>query len=462
MPKHFAIIDVETTGGNPQKDKITEIGLILHDGHQVLHSYNQLINPERSIPSFITGITGITDQMVQDAPKFYEIAKEIVELTADAFFVAHNARFDYGFFVNEFKHLGYSYNKQTYCTVQMSRRAFPGLNSYSLGNLVRYFEIPLDKHHRALDDAMATTMLFEKIIQSEYYTKISPLLSKKSIREIKLPASIKKAYLDSIPDTTGIYYFYNKENQIIYVGKSVELRSRIWSHFTDQTERGMKLQTNVADISYTETGSELAALLYEAIEIRKHKPEYNKALRNLSFPFSVVIDGCQMGMPYIMKTSKIENQQLIKKFSKQERAETFLKLLLNKYDICICQAGLKHHHGILPGETECFANNDALMLNYNLIELNNYLSSSFFIQKAIITEGRNEDESFVVLVDENNITHMGYTPKDDYNGINEDTVFYLDAVDENPELMKILDAHLKKHPQLKPIELKQFMVKESQ
>jgi DNA polymerase-3 subunit epsilon len=165
--RKYAIIDIETTGGTARHERITEIAIVLHDGTQVLDTFSSLVNPERSIPWNITQITGITDEMVAQAPKFYEIAKTIVELTEDAIFVAHNVSFDYSFVKEEFARLGYPYARKQLCTVRLSRQVFPGLPSYSLSNLKKHFNIYAEKSHRALDDTLATVELFERILSAQ-------------------------------------------------------------------------------------------------------------------------------------------------------------------------------------------------------------------------------------------------------------------------------------------------------
>ena len=168
MEKTFAIIDIETTGGRASLHKITEIAIVLHDGQKVLDSWETLINPETPIPAGITELTGISNSMVQEAPRFFEVAKKIVEMTEGAIFVAHNVRFDYGFIQEEFRRLGYTYMRKKLCTVRLSRKAFPGLRSYSLSNLIRHFGLNVGARHRAMGDTMATVDLFERIMQSEH------------------------------------------------------------------------------------------------------------------------------------------------------------------------------------------------------------------------------------------------------------------------------------------------------
>ncbi len=167
----YAIIDIETTGLSPSNEKITEIAIIIHDGKQVVEEFATLINPERKIPYRITQMTGINNQMVADAPKFYEVAKKIVELTENRIFVGHNVRFDYGFVRSEYKSLGYDYQRQTLDTIKLSRKLIPGKPSYGLGNLCQSLGISNHARHRAQGDAMATTKLFELLLTLEEIPK---------------------------------------------------------------------------------------------------------------------------------------------------------------------------------------------------------------------------------------------------------------------------------------------------
>jgi len=160
----YTIIDIETTGQSPAKGKITEIAIFVHNGFEVTDSFTSLVNPECYIPNFITELTGIDNSMVQSAPKFYEIARKIVEMTHERVFVAHNVSFDYRFIQEEFKHLGYDFQRKTMCTVKLGRKFIPGHRSYSLGKICSELGIKIDGRHRAAGDAFATVKLFELIL----------------------------------------------------------------------------------------------------------------------------------------------------------------------------------------------------------------------------------------------------------------------------------------------------------
>ena len=267
----FTIIDVETTGGSSAYERITEIAIVRHDGERIVDTFSTLINPEKSIPWNITRLTGISNEMVADAPKFYEVAKKIVELTEDAVFVAHNVSFDYGFIREEFARLGYPFTRKQLCTVRMSRKAFPGLRSYSLSNLKQHFGIYAEQSHRALDDTLATVQIFERILAEQNDIEISSFVHQ-GIRESKLPEGITLERLHEAPEACGVYYLYDVDKNVIYVGKSLNIRKRLLEHFADQTPKGEKMRIGVADFSCEITGSELVALLLESAEIKRLQP----------------------------------------------------------------------------------------------------------------------------------------------------------------------------------------------
>lgn len=282
--KKYAVVDVETTGGSFKLDKVIEIGIVLVDGDQITGTYQTLIHPERSIPYQITALTGINNEMIADAPRFYEVARQIVELTGDRIFVAHNARFDYNFIKAEFEELGFVFTRKILDTVKLSRMAFPGYKSYSLGNLISIFGIEVTDRHRALDDALATAEIFQKIIRSGTFVGTNDDYIRMAIRESYLPPNMSIQDILAIPEEEGVYYFYNKET-LLYVGKSKNLKSRISQHFSDHSQKSSTLRQSTTRIEYESQPNELFALLKESIEIKSQKPIYNKALRNTAFPY---------------------------------------------------------------------------------------------------------------------------------------------------------------------------------
>jgi len=262
MSKPYAIIDLETTGSKPSRgDRIIEIAVVLHDGHQVIDTFSSLIDPGKPIPYIITKITGIDDEMVKGAPKFYEVAKQVVEMTQGCVFVAHNVSFDYNFLRTTFSELGYIYNRRKLCTVRMSRQAFPGLPSYALGNLIRHFDIEVQHRHRALDDALATADLLRRVLEQQSGEATIEELINHGVQSSRLPEHITLEQLHRLPESCGVYYMHNSRGQLIYVGKSLNIKKRIMEHFANRTKKARKMQQMVHDITFQETGSELVALL---------------------------------------------------------------------------------------------------------------------------------------------------------------------------------------------------------
>ncbi len=273
----FAIVDIETTGGNPTQGGITEIAALVHDGEKIVDQFHTLINPERFIPGFITGLTGIDQQMVSDAPVFSDIAHRLFEFLKDKVFIAHNVNFDYSFIRESLKKEGYLLDVPKLCTVRLSRKAFPGYRSYGLGRICEQLSIKIENRHRAYGDAAATAVLFEKIFSTCPELVLGGL--KKNNGEAFLPPNISKEQYLKLPDATGVYYFHDAKGQVIYVGKALDIRSRFKGHFSGNTQDSekTKLRSEIHDISWEVTGSEFLAYLIELLEIRRLWPKYNKA-----------------------------------------------------------------------------------------------------------------------------------------------------------------------------------------
>ena len=281
----YAIIDIETTGGSPRHERITEIAIYIFDGEKILREYTTLVNPDRSIPYFITGLTGITNEMVADAPMFFEVARDIVEITEGMTFVAHNARFDYSFIRQEFKNLGYNFNRKVLDTVSLARKLLPGHKSYSLGKLCNDLDIKINGRHRAAGDALATVELFRILLEAEKEQDKELI---KNARNSKLNPDFDTSVLERLPEEPGVYYFYNKDNKLIYIGKSKNIRSRVMSHLSNnRSKRAMEMRENIVTIDWEPTGNELIALLKESEEIKRDKPIYNRAQRRSGFQWGI-------------------------------------------------------------------------------------------------------------------------------------------------------------------------------
>lgn len=337
---NYAILDIETTGGNPQKDKMTEIAVYIHDGKRIVNQYHSIINPERKIPYFISKMTGITDDMVANAPRFFEVAKTLVDITENCIVVAHNASFDYNFIKAEFKSLGYYYQRDYLCTVKLSRKIIPGKSSYSLGKLCRELGISIENRHRAQGDALATVKLFELLIKTNPGAFTLESLNLQS-RPLHLNAAVSKSKIDSLPDETGIYYLLDDGDQIIYVGKSRNIKKRVLSHLSGNgSKKSLEMVEKIADIDYELTGSELLALIRESEEIKLHSPVYNSALRKCSYGFGLYSYKDEKGY-LCLRLEKNGNGSLPHtSFGSLQKGKDFLFNLTEKYNLCQNLTGL--------------------------------------------------------------------------------------------------------------------------
>ncbi len=276
--KMYAIIDIETTGGKFDSESITEIAILKYDGEEILDQFSSLVNPEKEIDFFVKKLTGINNQMLKNAPKFFNIAKRIINITDDCVLVAHNASFDYRVLKTEFRRLGYNYSKKTLCTVNLSKKLIPNKNSYSLGKLTKNLGIPLKRNHRALDDAIATFNLFKLLQDHDLEKKIL----KKEIKNLRLNSvsiNILK-YIDKIPSKIGIYYFYNEKKEIVFIGMSSNLKKKVLNHFIKNDKKSNDIIKKIKTISFSLTGNKIIAVLKMKNEINKISPFYNKKENN--------------------------------------------------------------------------------------------------------------------------------------------------------------------------------------
>ena len=342
----YAIIDIETTGGSAHLEKITEIAIYQHDGNEITDEYVSLVNPERNIPYFITNLTGITNEMVEEAPRFYEIAKKIIELTEGRIFVAHNARFDYSFIIQEYKSLGFNYKRSILDTVALCRKLLPGHKSYSLGNICDDLSISINGRHRAAGDALATVRLFEILMAKDIDINGGRSSLLKNTRVSKLNPKLDTSKIEMIPDEPGIYYFYNEKGDLIYIGKSRNLQQRINTHLSNNsTNRAMEMRDLIADISWERTGSELIALLKESSEIKRNKPVYNHAQRRTGFQWGIFRSIDTNG--YLnFRYGQINDDEIpVSVFTSKEKTRSKLGSLVDTYNLCQKLSGLYETEG---------------------------------------------------------------------------------------------------------------------
>jgi len=447
----YTIIDIETTGGNPASEKITEIAVIVHDGQKIVKEFSTLINPEKKIPFHITNLTGITNEMVADAPKFYEVAREIVELTQDCTFVAHNVSFDYQFIKHEYKRLGYDFVRNKLCTVQLSRKLIPGHPSYSLGNICSKLNIEINDRHRAMGDAFATTRLFELLLQldnqNNYINTSTSGYNKKDLHPALSPEII-----DKLPEKTGVYYFYNDQHELIYIGKSRNIRTRIFMHLNNfSTKKAIEMRLNIADIGFEITGSELISLLKESDEIKQYKPLYNRAQRRSVSQFGLFYYNDQKGyIRFTITTTKEREDIPLMVFNSVKSARSYLHSLIDEYELCqkLCglypSIGACFHYEIAQCKGACIDKEPANEYNIRamqVIDLHNYTHESFFI----LENGRIENELAVVLVRNKKYIGYGYLCGEYYKGDINNLTECLKPYIDNRDVQQIIKNYIRTH-----------------
>ena len=307
----YAILDIETTGGKFNEEGITEIAIYKFDGHQIIDQFVSLINPEKEIQPFVVNLTGISNGMLKNAPKFYEVAKRIVEITTDCVLVAHNANFDNRILTTEFRRLGFNFERKTLCTVELSKKLIPELPSYKLGKLCRSLGIPVSSRHRAEGDAIATVQLFKHLLNKDTAKEIVKKAIKTDNGRKLAPKLL--SILDNLPSNEGLFYVHNNKSEIIYIGKGKNIKKTVNQLFLRTSKKAIIIQNKVTSVSYEETGSTLISELKYVEEVEINNPKYNysskKKLEKIEFSNDnlLVIDkGRQVGEKSVIL---IENSQ---------------------------------------------------------------------------------------------------------------------------------------------------------
>lgn len=280
LPEKLAFVDIETTGGRALSDRIIEIGIVRVENNKVVHKYQTLLNPDTYVSPFVEQLTGITTKDLEHAPTFYEVKDEILEALDDSIFVAHNVRFDYGFLKNEFKRHLVDFSAKHFCTVKLSRTLFPDKPHHNLDAIIERFGIACDNRHRALGDAQVLWefySLLQKHVNKEVLTQAVHTALKRPSR----PINITEEAINALPETPGVYIFQDKVGAPLYIGKSINIRDRVLSHFSSDTEstRERELSEQTHHIETITTAGELSALFLESKLIKELQPLYNRKLR---------------------------------------------------------------------------------------------------------------------------------------------------------------------------------------
>lgn len=405
----YAILDIETTGGQYNEEGITEIAIYKFDGHEVVDQLISLVNPEKPIQPFVVKLTGINNAMLRSAPKFYEIAKRIIEITEGCVLVAHNASFDYRILQTEFRRLGFDFKKPTLCTVELSKRLIPDQASYSLGKLVRALGIPMADRHRASGDALATVKLFKMLMAKDVEKEILKSFVKTEIKSGMSPKLLD--IVENLPSKTGIYYIHNEKGNLIYIGKSKNIKKRVNQHFTGSNSKSKKIQRDVYAVNVEETGSELIALLKESEEIKINKPIYNVAQRKSIFQYALYMQKDDAGYLALSIEKADGRKKEITSFTTLQEGKNYLFKITEKYNLCqkinglyetkngCFQYKIKECNGACLGEESPEIYNERVQefITENSFENNNMV---------IIDKGRTFDERSAILIE--NGVYKGY------------------------------------------------------
>ena len=452
----YAILDIETTGGKFNEEGITEIAIYKFDGQKIVDQFISLVNPEQPIQPFVVGLTGINNEMLRSAPKFYEVAKRIVEITNDCILVAHNANFDHRILKTEFRRLGYDYERKTLCTVELSKKLIPGQTSYSLGKLVRALGIPLSDRHRATGDAQATVKLFKMLLVKDT-TKTILKETVKTDTTLQLDTKLVRI-LDEIPSITGVYYLHNQEGEIIYIGRSKNIRKRVNQHFTTDHHKLKKVQKEVASVSYEATGNELIAILKENEEIKLNKPKYNKIQTKSIFNYALYQTTDENGYINLTIGKADARKKNITTFNGLQQAKSVLNNIVESYQLCERLTGLHQGSGncfsytIKSCKGACIGVEPPSEYNQRvtqMIDKYSYRDQNMLV----IDRGREVDEKSALLVEEGEFKGIGYFNLN-YQLNNIDIVrSIITPMKNDRDARHIIQSYLRKNNRLKIIQL---------
>lgn len=407
----YAVVDVETTGGKYNEEGITEIAIYKFDGSEILDQFISLVNPERPIQPFVVQLTGINENMLRNAPKFYEVAKRVVEITEDCTLVAHNAIFDYRMLCTEFNRLGFTYQRQTLCTVALAKKLIPEQASYKLGKLVRSLGIPLSDRHRAAGDARATVKLLKLLLDKDSEKTIVKQVLRTKEQDQVTPKFLH--LVEQVKPVTGVYYLHNQQGDVIYIGKSTNMRKRVNQHFTGKSRKSLKIQLETHSVSTEETGNELIALLKEVDEIQLHKPKHNRVHKNDSIRFGLEEGVTSTGYRFIRIAHAQDNIRYVTTFKNLNNARKLLYFFAQKYTLCLKLVGLESpkkacsHEQINQCLGACVEQEPVESYNKRVQQCVDRLSFQY-PNMLLIDKGRTHDERSIILIKDNEYKGFGY------------------------------------------------------
>jgi DNA polymerase-3 subunit epsilon len=394
--------------------------------------------------------------MLRNAPKFFEVAKRIVEITEDCIIVAHNAQFDNRILKTEFKRLGFGFKRETLCTVELSKLLIPEQDSYSLGKLTRSLGIPVSDRHRANGDAMATLKLFKILLNKD----LDKIIIKNNIKleAIQHLQPNHKTIIDTLPAITGVYYMHDEHGNIIYIGKSKNIKHRVNQHLTSTSSKSKKIQLQVASVTYDATGSELVALLIENQEIKQIKPIHNRALKRNLFNQALYSFKDSHGYVNLVLDKADGRKKEITTFSNRQSGKSFLFKAVEEYNLCQKLTGLHSskancfNYTIKSCYGACIKKESPEDYNQRVAQFMN--KNSYENQHMIIIDkGRDINERSAVLIKNGEFKGIGFFDLNHQINNVEVLESLITKMENNRDTQYIIQSYLRKNKKLKIINL---------
>jgi DNA polymerase-3 subunit epsilon len=447
----YAIVDIETTGGYAAGNGIIEVAIRIFDGRRVIESYETLVNPGMAIPRYIQGLTGIDDEMVRTAPFFEDVAADIFRHLDGRVFVAHNVNFDYSFVKSQLAHAGYTISNRKLCTVRLARQIFPGYPSYSLGNICHSLDISLNNHHRAGGDAEATVTLFARMMEQDTAGFIDKSL-KKTSKEQTIPPHVPKEDFLALPSCPGVYYFHDNKGKVVYVGKAKNLKSRVNSHFTNNSDGRQKQNflRSVFRITFQPMATELMAAILESTEIRRLWPAFNNAQKKPEDVFGIFVYEDQAGYMRLAIEKRRRNTNPIYTFHYKIDGHSVIRKLMREYELCpkLCflQTSNDGCQGIEDAHCRgaCEKKEAPALYNERVQSAIGALTSR--PSYLVLDKGMNEDESSCIVVVRGSFFGMGYLPGDLQLMTLDSIKDYLQPYKENSTIRTLLNSYIVHNP----------------
>lgn len=437
---NYAILSINTTGSELKNHKILELAILLSDGSEIIDTYEVLLHPEMNVPYSCTRKTGIENSAVATCYKFYEIASKIIAITKDATIVGHHIQHSYAFLQKEFQLLGYDFSAPTICTAKLARQLLPNLPAYGMEDLLRFFQKENPVGIKAYSKALSVVLVFHRLFPNMRNSKVAEKLSSKK------PSLLG---FEKCPNKPGIYYFFNAKNEIIYVGKSKQLKTRVMSHLRNlKTYKGIAIIEHVHRMEFKITANESMALLYEDMEIKKHQPRYNVASKRIRFPFGLYLNKEQEYHQLVIERKAASDNGSIVEFSSKRGAMAYLRRVTEQYQLCNIinkiesyVGGACFKHRLKECYGACVGEENPESYNQRIIQF--IEDRSFTKQHYVMTaQGRKLNEYCFILVKDGRVVGFGFLPKRSFRASEKILLAKSEQVKYNNDLHKILKIAL--------------------